>query len=86
MLLAESSWFSPNITAAKKAMEDVYSDYAIYETKAKRQARKTNTEFSYDKMKVKLDEYLSRVPKQVQLVLPKLTKLKKIELPTLKKI
>jgi glycosyltransferase involved in cell wall biosynthesis len=83
MLLAESSWFSPNVAAAKKAMEDVYNDYSTYEAKAKRQARKTNTEFSYDKMKAKLDEYLARVPKQVQLVLPKL---KKIELPKLKKI
>lgn len=78
MLLPESSWFSASVPAAKKAMEDVYSDYSKFEAMAKRQARKTNTEFSFDKMKDKLNQYLDKVPKQVQLVLPKLPTLKKI--------
>ena len=83
MLIPESAWFSPNIPAVKKALEEVYTNYSAYEEKAKRQARKTNTEFSLDKMKDKLNGYFEFVPKQIELVLPKL---KKIELPKLTKI
>lgn len=80
MLLPESSWFSASTISAKKAIEDVYSDYGKFSEMAKRQTRKTNTEFSFDKMKDKLDQYLDRVPKQIELVLPKIT------LPKLTKI
>ena len=54
---------------------------------AKRQAHKSKTEFSWDKMKDKVDElftkYIPEFPKEVKLQLPKL---KKIELPKLQKV
>jgi hypothetical protein len=54
---------------------------------ANRQTYKSKTEFSWDKMKEKLDTILtSRIPefpKEIQLKLPNL---KKIELPKLQKI
>jgi hypothetical protein len=68
-------------------MKDVFENYKNYTENAKRQAYYSKTEFSWDKMKDKLDEYLTKsipeFPKQIPLKLPQL---KKIELPKLKKI
>jgi hypothetical protein len=68
-------------------MKDMFENYKNYTENAKRQAYYSKTEFSWDKMKDKLDEYLTKsipeFPKQIQLKLPQL---KKIELPKLKKI
>ena len=62
-------------------------DYKKYIDGAKRQAHKSKTEFSWDKMKDKVDElfikYIPEFPKQVELKLPTL---KKIELPKLQKV
>ena len=76
MILPDSSWFSVDPNLAMKAMIDVYENYNKYEVLGKRQGHKIKTEFSYDNMVLLLNSYLEKyVPKQVQLVLPKLKKL-----------
>lgn len=83
MILAESSWFSPDINQAKKFLEDVYQKYSKYQEMAKRQSHISRTKFSFDEMKNLLSTYLNKIPKQATLQLPQL---KKIELPKLKKV
>ncbi len=83
MLLAESQWFKVDQQAAKKALEDVYENYSKYTDNAKRQSHYAKTNFSLDKMKEKLEGFLSSFPKPVELKLPTL---KKIQLPQLKKV
>ena len=79
-------WFSPDHSNIGFYLKDVFENYKNYTDKAKRQAYKSKTEFSFEKMKEKLDEYLIKnvpeFPKQIQLKLPTL---KKVELPKLKK-
>jgi glycosyltransferase involved in cell wall biosynthesis len=86
ILLKESQWFSVEHQHAANAIIDVFNDYKKYIDGAKRQAYRSKTEFSWDKMKDKTDEllirYIPEFPKQMQLQLPKL---KKIELPKLQK-
>jgi len=83
MLIPESGWFSPDIKQAEFYLRDVYEKYAKYQDKAKQQAHKSKTLFSFEEMKTLLSTQLAKVPRQIGLVLPKL---KKIELPKLKKI
>ena len=87
MILAESSWFSPDAGYVGHYLKDVFENYKKYSENAKRQAYKSKNEFSFDKMKEKLDElltkYVPEFPKEVKLQLPTL---KKIELPKLKKL
>jgi glycosyltransferase involved in cell wall biosynthesis len=86
-LLQESQWLSVDQGQVGHYMKDMFENYKNYTENAKRQAYYSKTEFSWDKMKDKLDEYLTKsipeFPKQIQLKLPQL---KKIELPKLKKI
>jgi hypothetical protein len=86
-LLKESQWFSVDLGHTGTVIKDVFEDYKKYIDGAKRQAHKSKTEFSWDKMKDKVDElftkYIPEFPKQVELKLPQL---KKIELPKLKKV
>ena len=86
-LLAESQWFSPDLGQVGFYLRDVFENYKKYTTKAKRQAYKSKTEFSWDMMKEKLDsiftQYIPEFPKEIALKLPQI---KKIELPSLKKI
>ena len=85
MILQESQWFTPDDALVGKALKDVFEDYKPYKELAKRQGYLSRTEFSYDKMKEKLDniltQYVPEFPKQIQLKLPTL---KKIELPKIK--
>jgi glycosyltransferase involved in cell wall biosynthesis len=87
MILQESQWFRPDDALAGKALKDVFEDYKIYKELAKRQGYKSRTEFSYEKMRETLDtlltQYVPEFPRQIQLKLPTL---KKIELPSLKKL
>jgi hypothetical protein len=80
-LLKESQWFSVDLGHTGTVIKDVFEDYKKYLDGAKRQAHKSKTEFSWDKMKDKVDElftkYIPEFPKQVELKLPTL---KKIEL------
>ena len=87
MLLKEAQWFSVDNGRVGHALKDMFENYKNYLSNAKRQGYYSRTNFSYDKMKEKLDsifkERIPEFPKQVQLQLPKL---KKIELPKLKKV
>ena len=83
MLIAESGWFTIDYSAAAKALEDVYKNYKKWIDKSKRQAYRSRTEFSLDKMGEKLLSIIdNKVPIKVELKLPQL---KKISLPKLKK-
>ena len=79
MILAESQWFTPNASSVADSFKNVFSDYKKYIELAKRQAHYAKTNFSFDKMAEVLDNILeTNVPKQVELKLPTLPKLKKI--------
>jgi glycosyltransferase involved in cell wall biosynthesis len=82
MILKESQWFSVDTGALGYTLKDVFENYKNYIDKAKRQAYKSNINFSWDAMKNKVDElftqYIPDLPKKVELKLPNL---KKIELP-----
>lgn len=83
MILAESQWFSPDMSVATQHLKNVYEKYNKYEETAKRQSHICKTKFSFDEMKNLLSIYVDKIPKQVGLQLPQL---KKIELPKLKKV
>ena len=82
MILKESQWFSPDHGAIGHSLKEVYENYKPYKEKANRQAYLSKTNFSWDKMKDKIDElcaqYIPDLPKKVEIKLPTL---KKIELP-----
>jgi hypothetical protein len=86
-ILKEAKWFSPDHAQIGFYLKDVFENYKKYQEKSIRQAYRSKTKFSYEKMKNLLDERLTALipefPKEVKLQLPKL---KKIELPKLKKI
>ncbi len=86
-LIPESQWFSPHYNEIGNALKDVFENYKNYTEGAKRQAYRSKTEFSWEKMKNKVDslltQYIPEFPKAIELKLPQL---KKIELPKLKKI
>ena len=84
MLIPESKWFTVDYKAAADKLKDVYKNYKKYTDGAKKQAYRSRTEFSLDKMSEKLINILdTKVPVKVEFKLPQL---KKIELPKLKKI
>ena len=85
MLLPEAEWFSVDTGSVGVYLKNMFENYKPYAEKGKRQGYQSRTNFSFDKMKEKIDSVLdSRLPefpKQVELQLPKLQlpKLKKIE-------
>ena len=84
MITTEAKWFTADYKKAGDILEDVYKNYKKYIDGAKRQAYRSRTEFSLEKMSETLLNILEeKVPKQMPLKLPQL---KKIELPKLKKI
>ena len=84
MITTESKWFTVDYKKAGDILEDVYKNYKKYVDGAKRQAYRSRTEFSLEKMSEKLISIMDeKIPKPVQLKLPQL---KKIELPKLKKV
>ena len=84
-LLPESVWFSADPGQTGFYLKDVFENYKNYTEGAKRQAYKSKNEFSWDKMKEKIDTllstYLPEFPSEVKLQLPSI---KKIELPKFK--
>ena len=86
-LLSDSQWFSPDHGHVGFYLKDIFENYKNYTEKAKRQAFYSKTNFSWDKMKEKLDDILVKnipeFPKEAKLKLPSM---KKIELPKLEKI
>ena len=83
MILAESQWFSPDVSQASFFLKNVYEKYSKYQENAKRLSHLCKTKFSFEEMKNLLSIYIDKIPKQVGLQLPQL---KKIELPKLKKV
>jgi glycosyltransferase involved in cell wall biosynthesis len=84
MLIPESKWFTVDYKTASDKLKDVYKNYKKYTDGAKKQAYRSRTEFSLDKMSEKLLNILEKnVAVKVEFKLPQL---KKIELPKLKKI
>jgi glycosyltransferase involved in cell wall biosynthesis len=81
LIMPESQWFSPDHGQIGHYLRDVHKNYKKYTDGAKRQAYRSKTEFSWDKMKEKLDTILSTnlpvLPKKAELKLPDL------KLPTL---
>ncbi len=96
MLIPESGWFTPNPAEINHYFKDVFENYKTYQEKGKRQGYKSRTEFSFEKMKIKVNElfeqHIPTIAQQSQLTLPKLKKinntpeLPKIKLPKLKKL
>ena len=98
MLLKDSDWFSVDVGQVGTYLKHMFENYKDYKEKAKRQGYQNRTNFSFDKMKEKINEILSKkvpnIPKQVSLTLPKLKKigeenkqkLPKLKLPKLKKV
>lgn len=82
MILAESSWFTPDDGEVGKTLKDIHKNYKKYQELAKRQAFRTNKEFTLEEMTNLLgdilDNNLPEFPKQIELKLPelKLPKLK----------
>ena len=83
MILAESQWFSPDVSQASLFLKNVYEKYSKYQENAKRLSHLCKTKFSFEEMKNLLSIYVDKIPKQVGLQLPQL---KKIQLPTLTKV
>jgi hypothetical protein len=87
MLIPESGWFTPDYMTVGLIFKDMVENYNDYLEKAKRQAYRSKTEFSLEKMTELLKSYLvkatEKLPKQIELVLPKMSK---ISLPTKIKI
>jgi hypothetical protein len=83
-IIAESQWFNVDYGQVGHYLKDVFENYKKYTDGAKRQAYKSKTEFSWDKMLEKVDQILTQhipeFPKEIQLQLPKL------ELPKLQKV
>ena len=97
MLLKEAEWFNVDTIHVGHYLRDMFENYKKYRDLAKRQGYYSRTNFSFEKMKEKLDKVLgektSGIPKQVELKLPKLkkigenkTELPKLKLPKLKKV
>jgi len=83
MLVPESGWFTVDYKKAADTLEDIYKNYKKYTDRAKKQAYRSRTEFSLEKMTEQVLAHLDKAPKPVELKLPQL---KKIELPKLKKV
>ena len=97
-LIQGSKWFDVDTMNLGKALKDIYKNYKTWIPKAKQQGTYCKENFSFNKMKEKLDTILDNnimtAPKQVPLQLPKLkkvnkqnqTELPKLQLPKLKKV
>ena len=79
IILENSSWFTANESEAIKAYKEVYTKYDKAIVSGKRQGHKVRTKFALENMEEELkrllDKYMSAVPFQIPLTLPKLTKI-----------
>ncbi len=73
-----SQWFTINYQQGSSAMTDVFKNYTNYLVKGKQLEAFTKQQFSYEKMRDKLDTLIKplieSVPQEVELKLPKLKK------------
>jgi glycosyltransferase involved in cell wall biosynthesis len=87
VLMQQASWFSPDIKDAMNAMAAAVMHHTELKNKSYDLAISNRKNFSYEAIRKKthelLDKYVPEFPKEVPLVLPKL---KKAELPKLKKV
>jgi glycosyltransferase involved in cell wall biosynthesis len=74
MILSESQWFTPNDASVADAFENNFNKYSKYVELAKRQSHYAKSNFSFDKMAETLDVIFEKIPKQVEIKLPKLKK------------
>ena len=82
MILAESSWFAVDESVASDALTELHKNYKKWNDGAKRQAYRSRSEFSLEKMAEKINGIIdNKVPIKAEFKLPQL---KKIELPKLK--
>lgn len=81
MLLEDSMWFKPDDKEVTDAYISMYKNYKKYLVGAKRQAYKTRSEFSFEKMAISLKNILENnmpiIPIEKEIKLPELPKLKK---------
>ena len=86
-LMKESQWFTVDYGYAMGLFKDIEKNYKKSLEKSRKTYHYIKTNFSFDKMKEKLESILTdrvpEFPKQHELKLPKM---KKIELPKMKKI
>jgi hypothetical protein len=79
MILKDTLWFSVDQGQIGHYMKDIFENYKKYTDGANRQAYKSKTEFSWNKMKDKVDELFTRnipeFPKEATLKLPQLKKI-----------
>jgi len=94
VIMPEFKWFSVDHNAVVFALRDMFTNYKKYKEKSVRQAFKSKTDFSFNKMveqlKNHLDKYVPEISTEVPLQLPKLNlpklDLPKLNLPKLKKL
>ena len=98
-LIKEAKWFNVEHGEIGFYLRDIFEHYKKYIPLGRKQAHKSRTEFSFEKMKEllgsRLEELIPEFPKEVKLQLPKLkkvgetqasTELPKLKLPKLKKV
>jgi len=95
MYVEGSQWFTTDYQLVSSLMKDLYKNYRKYSLNAKKLGILNRSKFSLNAMTKKLgiilDKYVPEFPKEVELKLPKLKKVKtnkplKVKLPKLKKI
>ena len=96
IILEQSSWFNINENDARRVIQDLYKNYESYKSKAEALMEINRKKFTLNKMTEEFDKimekYVSDLPTQVGIKLPKLKKvegkkeLPKMKLPKLKKL
>jgi|TARA_R110000851_G_scaffold263384_6_gene415922 glycosyltransferase involved in cell wall biosynthesis len=89
----ENKWITVNYNVASSIFTEIHNNYSKYVVKGKQLQAYTKLQFSYEAMKSKLeailDPIIASIPQQVELKLPKLSKVednKGLKLPKLKKV
>jgi glycosyltransferase involved in cell wall biosynthesis len=86
VIIPESEWFAADAQQCVNAFAAAFLDYNTYKNNAYSLADANRKKFSYESIQKKtwelLDKYVPEFPKEIPLVLPKL---KKMDLPSLKK-
>jgi glycosyltransferase involved in cell wall biosynthesis len=80
-LIAEAKWFTPDYGFAGKMLQEVLKNYKTWKDLATRQRYFVNTNFTepavakrYDEVLQLIDTYVDKLPKAIELKLPKLQK------------
>lgn len=85
-LIAEAKWFTPDYGYAGKMMQEVQKNYDKWLVLAKRQRYFVNSTFTktavssiYERVLSIVDEGVAKIPKPIELKLPKMSKLPKLQ-------